>query len=46
MSWRKKNIYRLLDELSDKLQIIYFSFDSDIKDEFENNQIIELENYK
>lgn len=42
---RKENIYRLLDELSDKLQIIYFSFDTDLRDEFSDTQIIKLEKY-
>ncbi len=40
---RKKNMYRLLEELSDKLQIIYFSFDLDLDDEFKEKQIIHLE---
>ncbi len=41
---RKENVYRLLGELSDKLQIIYFSFDADLREEFAEDQIIELEN--
>lgn len=40
---RKENVYRLLDELSDKLQIIYFSFDADLRQEFSASQLIELE---
>lgn len=42
---RKAKVYQLLDQLSDKLQIIYFSFDEELREVFNNNQIIELENY-
>lgn len=39
---RKEKVNRLLNKLSDKLQIIYFSFDTDLEKEFEECQITKL----
>lgn len=40
---RKNKMNRLLDHLSDRIQIIYFSFDQDLEKEFTAQQIIKLE---
>ena len=35
-------MHRLLSYLSDKVQIIYFTFESSLKEDFDREQIIDL----
>lgn len=39
---RKENMYRLLNRLSPQVQILYFTFDLDVFEHFEDAQMIEL----
>lgn len=41
-SYRKGKMHRLLNHLSDKMQIIYFSFDSSLATEFTEQEVIDL----
>ena len=43
---RRQNMYRLLTKLSEDLQLIYFSFDSEALTYFTKNQITDLETRK
>lgn len=39
---RKEKMHRLLNNLSDQIQIIYFTFESSLKKDFDSNQIVDL----
>lgn len=43
---RKENMYRLIEELSDQVQILYFTFDRDVSNHFDDHQLLKLNEIK